>query len=86
MGTARNFKLVLIGCVVLLAGAISALRGRHGFTSPLELFQQIRELQKSNREIEIQIDDKQERLRRLDQGDSEAELEVKRRLKYLKRG
>jgi cell division protein FtsB len=82
----KTRKVGWIVGVVVIACAVSVLRGPHGLTGPLELFQQIRELQKSNRDLEIEIAEKQERLRRLAEGSSEAELEVKKRLKYLKPG
>ncbi len=75
----------IAGAIVLIC-AVSALRGKQGLAGPFELFQQIRELQKVNRELESQNGEKQERLRRLEEGKSETELEVKRRLKYLNRG
>lgn len=75
----------IVGAVVLVCG-LSALRGTQGLSGPFELFRQIRELQKQNRELELEIASKQERLRRLDGSESENELEVKKRLKYLKPG
>jgi len=75
----------IVGIVVLVC-AISALRGPQGLTGPFELFRQIREMQKQNSALEIEIAEKQERLRRLDGSQSESELEVKKRLKYLKPG
>jgi hypothetical protein len=75
----------IVGAVVLVCG-LSALRGTQGLSGPFELFRQIRELQKQNRDLELEIAGKQERLRRLDGSESENELEVKRRLKYLKPG
>ncbi len=79
-------KLGLIVGAVVLACGVSVLRRPQGLSGPFELFHQIRELQKQNRELEIQIAEKQERLRRLDGSQSESELEVKKRLKYLKPG
>lgn len=83
----RNLRLGWIAGAVVLAFGISALlRGPQGLTGPFELFGQIREYQKTNRALETEISEKKERLRRLEEGSNEAELEVKKRLKYLKRG
>lgn len=82
----RNQRLGIVAAAALTVGGVSVLRATQGLSSPFALFQQIREMQKANRELEVQIAEKQARLDRLDQGASEAELEVKRRLKYLKRG
>lgn len=83
----RNLRLGWIaGAVVLACGVSALLRGPQGLTGPFELFGQIREYQKTNRALETEIAEKKERLRRLEEGSNEAELEVKKRLKYLKRG
>jgi cell division protein FtsB len=85
--TNRNLRLGWIaGAVVLAFGVSTLLRGPQGLTGPFELFGQIREYQKTNRALETEISEKKERLRRLEEGSNEAELEVKKRLKYLKRG
>jgi hypothetical protein len=76
----------IAGAVVLACGISALLRGPQGLHGPFELFGQIREYQKANRALETEIAEKRERLRRLEEGSSEAELEVKKRLKYLKRG
>ena len=85
--TQRNYRLGWIaGAVVLACGVSALLRGPQGLSGPFELFGQIREYQKTNRTLETEIAEKRERLRRLEDGPNEAELEVKKRLKYLKRG
>lgn len=76
----------IAGAVVLACGISALLRGPQGLNGPFELFAQIREYQKANRALETEIAEKRERLRRLEDGSNEAELEVKKRLKYLKRG
>lgn len=82
----KNHKMSWIVGALVVACGFSAVRGLQGGAGPFEIFQQIREMQKQNRELEIQIDEKQERLRRFAEGPSESELEVKRRLKYLNPG
>ena len=82
----KKHKIVWIVGVLVVACAFSALRTLQGTAGPFQIFQQIRDLQMQNRELEIQIEDKQERLRRFSEGRSESELEVKRRLKYLNPG
>lgn len=83
----RKHKLGWIaGAVVLACGVSALIRGPQGLSGPFELFGQIREYQKSNSVLDVEIAEKRERLRRLNESPSEAELEVKKRLKYLKRG
>ena len=65
--TTKMNRLVWIAGAVVLAGGVSALlRGPQGLSAPFEMFGQIREYQKSNRALEVEIGDKKERLRRLD--------------------
>ncbi|MBS1832909.1 MAG: hypothetical protein JST65_09350 [Acidobacteria bacterium] len=82
----KNHKIGWIVGALVVACGFSAVRGLQGGAGPFEIFQQIREMQKQNRDLEIQIGEKQERLRRFSEGRSESELEVKRRLKYLNPG
>ena len=86
--TQRNYRLgwIAAGAVVLACGVSALLRGPQGLTGPFELFGQIRVYQKTNQALETEIAEKRERLRRLEDGSNETELEVKKRLKYLKRG
>lgn len=75
----------IVGALVVACG-FSAVRGLQGGAGPFEIFHQIREMQQQNRDLEVKIQEKQERLRRFSEGRSESELEVKRRLKYLNPG
>jgi hypothetical protein len=85
--TIKMHKLAWIAGAIVLAGGVSALlRGPQGFNGPFELFSEIRVFQKANSALEVEIAEKKERLRRLNENSNEAELEVKKRLKYLKRG
>ena len=77
---------IVLGVGLLAACLLVTLRGPQGIGAFFELSNEIRGLQRQNADIEKEIADKRDRLRRLDSSAGERELEVKKRLKYLKPG
>jgi len=79
-------KRVCWGVAVLLIGSylLYSLRGPDGVAAVFERQRQIRALEEQNANLAREIQQKKDRVRRLEQDRTEQELEVRRRLKLLK--
>ncbi len=76
----------LAGVVVALAYAWMAFRGPQGIQSLIEKHSEIRELEEQNAVVVRQNQALRDRILRLEQSDSEQELEIRKQLKLLRPG
>jgi cell division protein FtsB len=76
----------LVGATVALAYAWMAFRGPQGIETLLEKHREIQELEEQNAVIVRQNQALLERIKRLEQSDSEQELEIRKQLKMLRPG
>ena len=76
----------IAGATVVLAYAWMAVRGPQGIPSLLEKHSEIRELEEQNAGMVRQNQALRERIVRLEQSDSEQELEIRKQLKLLRPG
>jgi cell division protein FtsB len=74
------------GATVLLAYAWMAFRGPQGIQSLIEKHSEIRELEEQNAAMVRQNQALRDRIVRLEQSDSEQELEIRKQLKLLRPG
>ena len=74
------------GATVALVYAWMAVRGPQGIETLIEKHREIRELEEQNTEMVRQNQALQERIVRLEQSDSEQELEIRKQLKLLRPG
>jgi cell division protein FtsB len=74
------------GATVALAYAWMAFRGPQGIQSLIEKHSEIRELEEQNAAIVRQNQALRDRIVRLEQSDSEKELEIRKQLKLLRPG
>jgi cell division protein FtsB len=70
----------------LLAGLLLFTRAPHGIATLRQRHEQIRELQRENAELQKEIAEKRERIRKLSASPSEQELEIRKRLKLQRPG
>jgi cell division protein FtsB len=63
-----------------------ALRGPQGLPAVEERWTEIRDLQKRNADLKRDVDSRSDRIRQLQDSPSEQELEIRRRLKMLRKG
>lgn len=66
--------------------AVVAFRGPGGFSSLMEKQQEVHRLQIQNADLQRENDRKRERKRQLEDSEGEQELEIRKRLKYLRPG
>ncbi|HEY1757457.1 MAG TPA: septum formation initiator family protein [Bryobacteraceae bacterium] len=76
----------LAGATVAIAYAWMAFRGPQGIQSLIAKHSEIRELEEQNAAIVRQNQALRERIKRLEQSDSEQELEIRKQLKLLRPG
>jgi cell division protein FtsB len=76
----------LAGVTVALACAWMAFRGPEGIQTLIEKHRAIRELEERNAGIVRQNQALRDRIKRLEQSDSEQELEIRKQLKLLRPG
>ena len=76
----------LAGATVALAYAWMAVRGPQGIETLIEKHREIRGLEEQNAEMVRQNQALRERIVRLEQSDSEQELEIRKQLKLLRPG
>jgi cell division protein FtsB len=74
---------------IVLGGILYAfveLRGPNGIQGMLEKRQQVRQLEVSNEQLQREIEQKQERIKRLQSDPREQEIEIRQRLKLASPG
>jgi cell division protein FtsB len=77
----------VVGVVALSSAYVfMALRGPQGLTSLEQKWHEIRELQLENAELRRTVDLRTERIRKLQESTSEQELEIRKRLKLMRKG
>jgi cell division protein FtsB len=74
------------GATVALAYAWMAFRGPQGIETLIEKHHEIRDLEEQNAQIVRQNQSLRDRIIRLEQSDSEQELEIRKQLKLLRPG
>ncbi len=74
--------VVIIG----LAYAFEALRGPSGIPGLIEKRRQVQEYETSNQQLQREIEQKQERIHRLESDPEQQELEIRQRLKLAGHG
>ena len=74
--------------VVALSGAyvIMALRGPQGLSSLEEKWHEIRDLQQQNADLKRAVELRSERIKKLQQSPAEQEIEIRTRLKLMRKG
>ena len=75
--------------LIVLSGVLYAfveLRGPNGLPAVLEKRRQVREYEAGNEQLHREIEQKQERIRRLESDPQEQELEIRQRLKLAAPG
>ena len=79
---------VFAGSLLLAAGAyaVATLAGPQGLPALRQKRASVEKLQDDNERLRQQIDARRERIRRLRESQDELEMEIRRRLKYLKPG
>jgi len=64
----------------------AALRGPQGLPALEEKWHEIRELQKRNADLKRDVESRSDRIKKLQESPSEQEMEIRRRLKMLRKG
>jgi cell division protein FtsB len=75
--------------IVVLCGVVYAfivLRGPSGIPGLIERRREVREYERANQQLHREIEQKQERIERLQKNPTEQELEIRQRLKFAKPG
>ena len=75
--------------IIVLCGIIYAflvLRGPNGFPGLFDKQHQVHEIELTNQQLRSEIEQKQERIRRLRDNSAEQEIEIRQRLKLAKPG
>lgn len=75
-------SIVTLSC----AYVFMALRGPQGLSSLEEKWHEIRDLQQQNAELRRVIDMRAERIKKLQESPAEQELEIRKRLKLMRKG
>ncbi|MBL8218170.1 MAG: septum formation initiator family protein [Bryobacterales bacterium] len=77
----------VVGVVALSSAYIfMALRGPQGLSSLEEKWHEIRELQQQNADLRRAVELRTERIKKLQESPSEQELEIRKRLKLMRKG
>lgn len=80
-------KLGVAVAVVLSSSYIyAAFRGPQGFAALQHKWQEVRDLQRENAKLDSEVKARSQRIHRLQQSTSEQELEIRKRLKKLRKG
>jgi cell division protein FtsB len=82
-GMKTAYALVVI---IGLAYAFEALRGPSGIPGLIEKRRQVQEYETSNQQLQREIEQKQERIHRLESDPEQQELEIRQRLKLAGHG
>jgi cell division protein FtsB len=72
--------------VMVAVCALIALRGPQGIPALMEKRKEIRTLQEQNADLQKENEEKRDRILRLQVSDAEQELEIRNRLKLLRKG
>ena len=76
----------LLAVLVAASYAFMTLRGPQGIPALKEKQKQIRAIEQQNADLAREIELRHERIRRLEEDDSEQELEIRQRLKLVRPG
>jgi len=75
-----------VAVLVAASYALVTLRGPQGVPALIERQNQIRTLEKQNTDLQREIEFRRERIQRLQEDESEQELEIRQRLKLVRPG
>jgi cell division protein FtsB len=78
--------LILIGFAVVGAYGLAELRGPQGLPALKEKWDEIRQLEEGNANLQRENDYRRERIKKLETNTSEQELEIRKSLKLLRPG
>lgn len=78
--------LILIGFAVVGAYGLAELRGPEGLPALKEKWNEIRQLEEGNANLQRENDYRRERIKKLESSTSEQELEIRKSLKLLRPG
>ena len=81
---ARSAYAFIVLCGIVYAFVV--LRGPNGIPALLEKRRQVHEYEMSNQQLQREIEQKQERIIRLQKDPDEQEIEIRQRLKYAEPG
>lgn len=86
MNSSVRRVLILIAFVLIGAYGLATLRGPQGLPALRQKWDQIRQLEEDNANLQRENDYRRERIKKLESSPSEQELEIRKNLKLLRPG
>jgi len=86
MNSSVKRVLILIAFALLGAYGLSQLRGPQGLPALRQKWDEIRQLEEENANLQRENDYRRDRIKKLESSPSEQELEIRKKLKLLRRG
>ncbi len=86
MNSSVRRVLILIAFAVVGAYGLAALRGPEGLPALREKWDEIRQLEEENANLQRENDYRRDRIKKLESSPSEQELEIRKKLKLLRPG
>ncbi len=86
MNSSVKRVLILIAFALLGAYGLSQLRGPQGLPALREKWDEIRQLEEENANLQRENDYRRDRIKKLESSPSEQELEIRKKLKLLRPG
>src|SRR5580700_6165208 len=86
MNSSVRRVLILVGFALIGAYGLSELRGPQGLPALREKWNEIRQLEEENANLQRENDYRRDRIRKLESSPSEQELEIRKKLKLLRPG
>jgi cell division protein FtsB len=86
MNSSVRRVLILIAFAVVGAYGLAALRGPQGLPALREKWDEIRQLEEENANLQRENDYRRDRIKKLENSPSEQELEIRKKLKLLRPG
>jgi cell division protein FtsB len=86
MNSSVRRVLILIAFAVVGAYGLAALRGPEGLPALREKWDEIRQLEEENANLQRENDYRRDRIKKLENSPSEQELEIRKKLKLLRPG
>jgi cell division protein FtsB len=86
MNSSVRRVLILVGFALIGAYGLSELRGPQGLPALREKWNEIRQLEEENANLQRENDYRRDRIKKLESSPSEQELEIRKKLKLLRPG
>jgi cell division protein FtsB len=86
MNTSVRRVLILVAFALVGAYGLAELRGPQGLSALKERWNEIRQFEEENANIQRENDYRRDRIRKLESSPSEQELEIRKKLKLLRPG